>query len=44
VVTEFGIATLRGKTLKERARELCAVAHPDFQPELRKAAAEMYGA
>ncbi len=35
VVTEYGIATLRGKTLRERAGELIAVAHPDFQPGLR---------
>ncbi|MDP2675491.1 MAG: acetyl-CoA hydrolase/transferase C-terminal domain-containing protein [Dehalococcoidia bacterium] len=38
VVTEHGIATLRGKTLKERAGELIAVAHPDFRPELQEAA------
>lgn len=44
VVTEYGIATLRGKTIKERARELCAVSHPDFRPELEQAAREMYGA
>jgi acyl-CoA hydrolase len=34
VVTEFGVARLRGKTVKERARELINVAHPDFRPEL----------
>jgi len=34
VVTEFGIARLRGKTVRERARELIAVAHPDFRAEL----------
>jgi 4-hydroxybutyrate CoA-transferase len=34
VVTENGIATLRGKTVKERARELISVAHPEFQDEL----------
>ncbi len=44
VVTEHGIATLRGKTLKERARELCSVAHPDFRPELEREASRMYGA
>ncbi len=38
VVTEHGIATLRGKNLRERAGELIAVAHPDFRPELREAA------
>lgn len=34
VVTEYGIAKLRGKTLRERARALISVAHPDFQPGL----------
>jgi acyl-CoA hydrolase len=38
VVTEFGIASLYGKTLRERAQELIAVAHPDFRDELRAAA------
>jgi 4-hydroxybutyrate CoA-transferase len=28
VVTEFGIAELRGKTVQERARALCEIAHP----------------
>jgi len=41
IVTEHGIATVRGKTLKERAGELIAVAHPDFRPELRKAAKQL---
>jgi 4-hydroxybutyrate CoA-transferase len=36
VVTEFGIARLFGKTLKQRASELIAVAHPDFRDELRR--------
>lgn len=38
VVTEYGIATLRGKTTKERVNELISVAHPDFRAELRIAA------
>ena len=38
VVTEFGVAKLFGKTLRERARELVNVAHPDFRKELRDAA------
>src|SRR5262249_1356411 len=33
VVTEYGIAKLIGKSLRERARELIAVAHPDFRGE-----------
>jgi 4-hydroxybutyrate CoA-transferase len=44
VVTEHGIATLRGKTMKQRARELAAVSHPDMRPELEKQAAQLYGA
>jgi 4-hydroxybutyrate CoA-transferase len=38
VVTEHGIARLYGKSLRERAQELIAVAHPDFREELRAAA------
>lgn len=34
VVTEYGIAQLRGKTLKERAKALIQIAHPDFRPGL----------
>ena len=43
VVTEFGIATLEGKSLRERARELVAIAHPDFRTELAAEATRMYG-
>jgi 4-hydroxybutyrate CoA-transferase len=35
VVTEFGIATLFGKSAKERIQELIAIAHPDFREELK---------
>lgn len=38
VVTEFGIADLRGKTARERARELIAVSHPDHRDDLEAAA------
>jgi acyl-CoA hydrolase len=34
VVTEFGIAYMRGRTVRERTRNLIAVAHPDFRAEL----------
>jgi len=34
VVTEHGIARLRGRTVRERARELIGVAHPAFRAEL----------
>lgn len=33
-VTEYGIARVMGKTLKDRAREMIRIAHPDFRPEL----------
>jgi acyl-CoA hydrolase len=38
VVTEYGVAQLRGKSAKERAQALIAIAHPDFRGELRAAA------
>ncbi|RHV87771.1 hypothetical protein DXA96_12355 [Lachnospiraceae bacterium OF09-33XD] len=34
IITEYGIAKLRGKTLRERARSLIEIAHPDFRQEL----------
>ena len=38
IVTEFGAAELKGQTLAERSRRLIAIAHPDFQEELSRAA------
>ncbi|MFL6204844.1 MAG: acetyl-CoA hydrolase/transferase family protein [Acidimicrobiales bacterium] len=38
VVTEYGVAELRGRSIRERARALIAIAHPRFQPELEAAA------
>ena len=43
VVTEHGIATLRGKTVRERIGELVSVAHPDFQGELKAEGKRLYG-
>ena len=43
IVTEHGVAHLQGKTERERAAELIAIADPDFQPELRKAAKKAFG-
>lgn len=34
VITEYGIAKLKGKTLKERARALIEIAHPNFREML----------
>jgi len=42
VVTEYGIATLRGKSLKQRAVALIEIAHPDFRAELRREAQRLY--
>ncbi len=38
IVTEYGVADLRGKTLGERAEALIAIAHPKFRDELERAA------
>jgi acetyl-CoA hydrolase len=41
VATEFGIAHLYGKTIKERAKALISIAHPDFRDELVSRAKEL---
>ncbi len=41
IATEFGIAHLYGKTIKQRSEALIAVAHPDFRKELRLRAKEL---
>ncbi|MDQ7097067.1 acetyl-CoA hydrolase/transferase C-terminal domain-containing protein [Desulfosporosinus sp. PR] len=41
VVTEYGVAQLRGKSAKQRAQALIAIAHPDFREELTEAAKTM---
>lgn len=46
IVTEYGVAQLRGKTVEQRAQALIAIAHPDFRERLRaqwEAAAVMLG-
>jgi len=40
VVTEFGVAHLYGKTLRQRAQELINIAHPQFRVSLAHAARE----
>lgn len=42
VVTEFGVADLYGKSLKQRARLLIDIAHPDHQEMLEKAAFDRF--
>ncbi|MEP4485089.1 MAG: acetyl-CoA hydrolase/transferase C-terminal domain-containing protein [Halioglobus sp.] len=41
VVTEYGVARLRGRSIAERARDLIEIAHPDFQESLAKDAREL---
>ena len=43
VVTEYGIARLRGKSQRQRAKELINIAHPDFREDLRKASHKLFG-
>ena len=42
VVTEYGIARLLGKSLRERAEEMISVAHPEFRRDLQKAAQKLF--
>ena len=42
VATEYGIASLSGKTLRERAEAMASIAHPDFREELMKYAQENF--
>ncbi|WP_100400317.1 acetyl-CoA hydrolase/transferase family protein [Bacillus sp. FJAT-44742] len=41
IVTEYGVAQLKGKTVRERTRALIDIAHPKFREELELQAAEM---
>ncbi|MBI3040608.1 MAG: 4-hydroxybutyrate CoA-transferase, partial [Chloroflexi bacterium] len=42
VVTEYGLARLRGKSLRERALELISISHPDFRARLRAEAEKLF--
>ena len=35
LVSEFGIAELTGKTVRERAEAICDIAHPEFREQLK---------
>ncbi|MBK9373043.1 MAG: acetyl-CoA hydrolase/transferase family protein [Holophagales bacterium] len=41
VVTEYGVANLYGRTIRQRAKALIDVAHPDFRAELERKAIEL---
>jgi len=42
IVTEFGIADLYGKSIRQRARALINIAHPKFRDELNRQAIELH--
>ena len=42
IITEYGIAKLKGLTQRQRALALIAIAHPDHRAELKKQAEELY--
>jgi len=42
IVTEYGIANLRGKSVRERALSLISIAHPDFRGQLMRELDEMH--
>jgi 4-hydroxybutyrate CoA-transferase len=42
VVTEYGVADLYGKTIRQRAQQLIKIAHPDFRRDLEKQARELH--
>jgi 4-hydroxybutyrate CoA-transferase len=42
VVTEYGVADLYGKTIRQRAQQLIGIAHPDFRADLEKQARELH--
>ena len=42
VITEYGVAALYGKSIRQRTQQLIAVAHPDFRKDLEKQATELH--
>jgi 4-hydroxybutyrate CoA-transferase len=42
VVTEYGVADLYGKSIRQRCQQLIAIAHPDFRTDLEKQAKELH--
>ena len=42
VVTEYGVASLRGASVRDRAMELISIAHPDYRDQLMYDAKRLY--
>ena len=41
IVTEYGVAELRGSTIRERTRRLIGIAHPKFRDDLKRRVREL---
>ena len=41
IVTEYGVAHLKGKSIRERVEQMINIAHPDFRDEIREKAEEL---
>ena len=41
IVTEYGIADLRGLSIPQRIKKMIAIAHPHFQKELEQQAMDL---
>jgi acyl-CoA hydrolase len=41
-VTEFGVAELFGRSIRERVAELIAIAHPEARDDLAREARRLY--
>lgn len=42
IVTEYGVARMKGRSVKERTEQLIAIAHPDVREDLRRYAREQF--
>jgi 4-hydroxybutyrate CoA-transferase len=42
IVTEYGVADMYGKSIRQRVNALVGIAHPDFRADLEKQARELH--
>jgi 4-hydroxybutyrate CoA-transferase len=42
IVTEYGVARMKGRSVKERTEQLIQIAHPDVREELTRYATEQF--
>ncbi len=43
IVTEYGVAAMKGRSLRQRAKALIAIAHPKFRPQLEEEYVRRFG-